>query len=44
MSSTYPYLEASPDDIVSCSCCGVGCLETKHPYCDREKSIDKTLL
>ena len=40
MSSTYPYLGASPDDIVSCSCCGVGCLEIKCPYGDREKSID----
>ena len=40
MSSTYPYLAASPNGIVSCSCCGVGCLEINCPHCDREKSID----
>ena len=40
LSSTYPYLGASPDGIVSCPCCWVGCLEIKCPYCDREKSID----
>ena len=40
LSSAYPYLRASPNSIVSCSCCGVGCLEIKCPYCDREKSID----
>ena len=40
LSSIYPYLGASPDGIVSCSCCGVGCLEIKCPYCDSEKSID----
>ena len=33
LSSTYPYLGASPDGIVSCSCCGGGCLESKCPYC-----------
>ena len=40
LSSTYPYLGASPDDIVSFSCYVVGCLEIKYLYCDREKSID----
>ena len=40
LSSAYPYLGASLDGIVSCSCCGVGCLEIKCPYCDREKRID----
>ena len=27
--SDFPYLGASPDAIVNCSCCGVGCLEIK---------------
>ena len=40
LSSTYPCLGASPDGIASCSCYGVGCLEIKCPYCDREKNID----
>ena len=29
LSSTYPYLGASHDGIVSCSCCGVRCLGKK---------------
>ena len=27
----FPYLGASSDGIVNCLCCGVGCLEIKHP-------------
>ena len=27
----FPYLGASPDGIINCSCCGVGCLEIKYP-------------
>ena len=32
----YPHLGASPDGIISCSCCGTGLLEIKCPYagCD----------
>ena len=32
----FPYLGASPDGIVNCSCCGVGCLEIKCPSKYRE--------
>ena len=39
-STTYCYLGASPEGIVSCSYCGAGCLEIKSPYCGREKSTD----
>ena len=28
----YPHLGASPDGIISCSCCGTGLLEIKCPY------------
>ena len=34
---TYPYLGASPDGLVSCSCCGEGLLEIKCPYSIREQ-------
>ena len=34
---TYPYLGASPDGLVSCSCCGEGLLEIKCPYSIRDQ-------
>ena len=33
--SENPYLGASPDGIVKCSCCGKGVIEVKCPYCKR---------
>ncbi|XP_065916067.1 uncharacterized protein [Dysidea avara] len=33
----HPYIGASPDGIVQCSCCGYGVLEIKCPYCIREQ-------
>ncbi|CAG9770080.1 unnamed protein product [Ceutorhynchus assimilis] len=33
------FFGATPDGIVSCSCCGVGVLEIKCPYCVQFKSI-----
>ena len=36
----FPYLGASPDGIVNCSCCGVGCLETKYPSKYRDNPIE----
>jgi hypothetical protein len=35
----YPFIGASPDAMVSCSCCGEGCVEIKCPFCQRDKSI-----
>lgn len=32
----YPFLGASPDSLVECSCCGDGLLEIKCPYSKRE--------
>ena len=34
-----PYLGASPDGLVSCSCCGDGCIEIKCPYCHKNDFI-----
>lgn len=31
----YPHLGASPDGKIKCSCCGMGILEIKCPYCKR---------
>ena len=36
----YPYLGASPNDLVSCSCCGPGLVEIKCPYSKRD--VDPT--
>ena len=34
--NTYPFLGASPDSMVECSCCGKGLLEIKCPYCHKD--------
>ena len=31
-----PYLGASPDSIVSCTCCGKGVVEVKCPFCFKD--------
>ena len=37
---SYPYLGASPDGVISCTCCdGVAILEVKCPYSCRDKSF-----
>lgn len=35
----WPFIGASPDGIVDCSCCERGVLEIKCPYCHRESSV-----
>ncbi len=35
----YPFLGASPDGVVSCTCCGSGVIEAKCPFSCRDKSI-----
>ena len=37
---SHPYMGASPDAMVSCSCCGDGCIEIKCPHCLTKKSVD----
>ncbi|XP_071803029.1 uncharacterized protein [Asterias amurensis] len=39
VSEGYPYIAGSPDALVSCQCCGRGCLEVKNPYSLRWVSI-----
>ena len=36
----WPYLGATPDGKVSCTCCGKGIVEIKCPYCHKESTID----
>ena len=33
---THPFLRASPDGMVKCSCCGKGVLEIKCPFCHKD--------
>ena len=35
----WPCFGASPDDVISCKCCGRGVLEIKCPYCHRDETI-----
>ena len=34
-----PFIGASPDGVVHCSCCGTGVLEIKCPYSCKEKQF-----
>ena len=43
ISKEYPFMGASPDSIVSCDCCGMGCAEVKCPFCIRHKEIEAGL-
>ena len=38
VNTMYPYLGASPDGLVACSCCGEGTIEIKCPYSIRHAS------
>ena len=40
LNSDFPYLGESPDGIVNCPCCGVGCLEIKFPSTYRGNLIE----
>ena len=40
ISMEYPFIGASPDSFVNCSCCGEGCVEVKCPYCKRDYDLD----
>ena len=36
----WPFIGATPDGTVSCTCCGKGVVEIKCPYCQRGQSIE----
>ena len=40
LNPSYPFMGATPDGIVHCSCCGTGTLEIKCPYSCRERSFE----
>ena len=37
----YPYLEANPDGVISCNCCGEWILEIKCSWTSQEKLISE---
>ena len=42
ISNEHPFLGASPDGVMSCSCCsGLTVVEIKCPFCCRDKSFDE---
>jgi len=40
---TNPFIGASPDGIISCSCCGKGVVEVKCPFSCKDKSFDEAV-
>ena len=43
LDSENPFIGASPDGIISCSCCGKGVVEVKFPFSCRDKSFDEAV-
>ena len=41
ISKTQPFLGASPDGMINCSCCGKGSLEIKWSFKNRQRSVDE---
>lgn len=41
ISPLYPFVGASPDGYVSCSCCGLGILEIKCPFCAKDETVEE---
>uniref|UniRef100_A0A8C6LGZ3 YqaJ viral recombinase domain-containing protein n=1 Tax=Nothobranchius furzeri TaxID=105023 RepID=A0A8C6LGZ3_NOTFU len=41
ISPTHPFIGASPDGYVSCSCCGPGVIEIKCTFCAKDLSVDE---
>ena len=40
----YPWIHATPDFLVSCTCCGLGCGEIKCPICIDRSNFDSYVL
>ncbi len=36
----WPFIGATPDGKVTCTCCGEGIVEIKCPYCHRKENIE----
>ena len=43
ISSLHPFIEASPDGYVSCSCCGSGVIEMKCPFSAKDLSVNEAV-
>lgn len=43
VSKEFPHCGVSPDGLVSCDCCGKGCLEIKCPYLKRNSTLNAYL-
>ena len=40
-STDYPFVGTSPEFLISCDCCGEGCVEVECPYCKRNDTVDE---
>lgn len=43
INTNYPYFGASPDGIVTCNCCGEGCVEVKCPFCIKDGKVENLM-
>ena len=41
LSTEFPFIGATPDSMVSCDCCGKGCVEVKCPYCHKDDTVEQ---
>ena len=41
LNTDWPFIGASPDGLINCSCCGKGAVEIKCSYCHRFETVDK---
>jgi hypothetical protein len=41
LSTEFPFIGATPDSMISCDCCGNGCVEVKCPYCHRDDTVEE---
>ena len=43
VSARHPYLGASPDALMQCTCCAQGTIESNSPWCAREASFQEAV-
>ena len=41
LNTDWPFIGASPDGLINCSCCEKGAVEIKCSYCHRFETVDK---
>ena len=42
LNTKWPYLDASPDGVVTCRCCSKGVVEIKCPFCHCNDTVEES--